>query len=248
MCFPENLKTEFEMEANPLLSGFTAEDGWERPSSPLSVSGSEDGKGKAKVFTRRKAGQNSAGRMPGKDPLVIDYHTLVPLFKVSQRQACQELGIGLSTMKRLCRKFGIKRWPASSAAAAREAEEITAQRSTDSEAAQCDTTVDCSVHNTTPIDTADCCALSAPVSDGWGNWSDEPCMSRSLKLNRQFSGFAIEDVITKLDVGFDDESPLMEGTPNKFATPPKEYSSTPPKAEWLAETSWMEGNLNHFFP
>jgi len=67
----------------------------------------------AKVFTRRKAGQSSTGRQPGQDPLVIEFNDLVPFFKVSQRQACTELGIGLSTIKRLCRKFGIKRWPGS---------------------------------------------------------------------------------------------------------------------------------------
>jgi hypothetical protein len=64
-----------------------------------------------KVFTRRKAGQDSAGRLPGQDPLIIDLERLKTHFGVSQRAACTQLGIGLSTMKRLCRKFGIKRWP-----------------------------------------------------------------------------------------------------------------------------------------
>mmetsp|Transcript_10390 Transcript_10390/g.21389 ORF Transcript_10390/g.21389 Transcript_10390/m.21389 type:complete len:534 (+) Transcript_10390:479-2080(+) len=73
--------------------------------------GQRSGQPRARVFTRRKAGQASTGREPGKDPLVLQYDDLVPYFGTSQRQACSELGVGLSTMKRLCRRFGIKRWP-----------------------------------------------------------------------------------------------------------------------------------------
>lgn len=79
------------------------------PGVPLPGQGG--GLPKARVFTRRKAGQASTGRQPGKDPLVLQYEDLVPYFGISQRQACTELGVGLSTMKRLCRRFGIKRWP-----------------------------------------------------------------------------------------------------------------------------------------
>jgi len=75
------------------------------------VPGEAPARPKAKVYPRRKAGQTSAGRQPGQDPLVLEYNDLVPYFKLSQQQACKELDIGLSTMKRLCRKFGIKRWP-----------------------------------------------------------------------------------------------------------------------------------------
>mmetsp|Transcript_36051 Transcript_36051/g.74130 ORF Transcript_36051/g.74130 Transcript_36051/m.74130 type:complete len:391 (+) Transcript_36051:174-1346(+) len=83
--------------------------------TPSQQSGSDDSheRTQAKVFPRRKAGQSSCGRQSGKDALVVEFDDLVPFFKVSQREACAELGIGLSTMKRLCRKFGIKRWPGS---------------------------------------------------------------------------------------------------------------------------------------
>mmetsp|Transcript_13804 Transcript_13804/g.32787 ORF Transcript_13804/g.32787 Transcript_13804/m.32787 type:complete len:322 (+) Transcript_13804:137-1102(+) len=108
---------EEETEASPTLSDPPSRTQSEAPSASGAHQSGSDGENagaaKAKVFTRRKAGQASAGRQPGKDPLVVEYKDLVPLFKISQRQACTELGIGLSTMKRLCRKFGIKRWPGS---------------------------------------------------------------------------------------------------------------------------------------
>eukprot|EP00961_Rhodomonas_salina_P204995 2767416-Rhodomonas_salina.3 len=63
------------------------------------------------IFSRRKQGQSSNGRPPGKRPVVLDLQGLSKYFAISQQQACVELGIGLSTMKRLCRKLGIKSWP-----------------------------------------------------------------------------------------------------------------------------------------
>jgi len=68
---------------------------------------------KPKVFPRRMPGQSTAGRQSGQRPVLLEYDDLVPYFKLSQQQACSELGIGLSTMKRVCRKLGIKRWPGS---------------------------------------------------------------------------------------------------------------------------------------
>jgi len=41
-------------------------------------------------------------------------------FNVPQHRACEKLGICSTTMKRLCRKFGVKRWPYSSLSCAQE--------------------------------------------------------------------------------------------------------------------------------
>mmetsp|Transcript_51542 Transcript_51542/g.104898 ORF Transcript_51542/g.104898 Transcript_51542/m.104898 type:complete len:241 (-) Transcript_51542:75-797(-) len=232
---------------NPLLHGLTLETGWEQHLPSPRASMVDKSKKMAKVFTRRKAGQSHTGRLPGKDALVLDYDAIVPLFHLSQRQASQELGIGLSTMKRLCRKFGIQRWPASKTDA--------------SEAGDSDRSL---THSPTELDFSgrnaelslasgfeDHCQEELPAveTDNFAKEESsveelEPCMSLSFKLKRGFSG--IEDVVTKLDICFDDESPLLE-TPNKFRTPDRKFGSPNKQTEWLdtIDDSWLTG-LNHF--
>eukprot|EP00287_Rhodomonas_sp_CCMP768_P004945 CAMPEP_0196734394 /NCGR_PEP_ID=MMETSP1091-20130531/13145_1 /TAXON_ID=302021 /ORGANISM="Rhodomonas sp., Strain CCMP768" /LENGTH=505 /DNA_ID=CAMNT_0042077899 /DNA_START=136 /DNA_END=1653 /DNA_ORIENTATION=- len=70
----------------------------------------EEDKNKHRIYTRRKAGHTSHGRTP-KLPVELDLETISQYFSMSQQKACEELGLGLSTLKRLCRKLGIAAWP-----------------------------------------------------------------------------------------------------------------------------------------
>ena len=68
-----------------------------------------DGAAALALYPRRKVG----GRVPEKNraPLKLHYGALATLFDRPQPEAARELGIALTTLKHVCRKIGIRRWP-----------------------------------------------------------------------------------------------------------------------------------------
>jgi len=66
------------------------------------------------LFPRRKAGQTAAERKAKKGearPMTLDRKSIEALFGKPQAKAANDLGIALTTLKQLCRKMGIVRWP-----------------------------------------------------------------------------------------------------------------------------------------
>ena len=68
------------------------------------------------LFPRRKAGQAAErkakkGDEPVAGPVCFDRKSIEALFGKPQSEAAHELGIALTTLKRLCRNMGIERWP-----------------------------------------------------------------------------------------------------------------------------------------
>ena len=72
-----------------------------------------------RLFPRRKAQDN--GKSPqqerssttrnGRAPMVLSLDDIVPLFDLPQAQAAQRLGVALTSLKVVCRKLGVDRWP-----------------------------------------------------------------------------------------------------------------------------------------
>ena len=72
--------------------------------------GSQNGIVKVHLFPRRKAGDHifpEKGRLPVK----VDRETVESLFGVPQPDAARALGISLTSLKQVCRKLGVTRWP-----------------------------------------------------------------------------------------------------------------------------------------
>jgi hypothetical protein len=69
------------------------------------------GEPSVRLFSRRKAGEMKSKGFKGRAPSVITLKILSKYFGMPQVKACQELEISLATMKRVCRKFGVTRWP-----------------------------------------------------------------------------------------------------------------------------------------
>eukprot|EP00960_Hanusia_phi_P049028 759321-Hanusia_phi.AAC.2 len=63
-----------------------------------------------RLFPRRKLGEDE-GPQKGRLPLVIDITTLQNLYGVPLVKAAKILGISLTTLKQVCRRLGIQRWP-----------------------------------------------------------------------------------------------------------------------------------------
>jgi hypothetical protein len=74
------------------------------------MKGSQGGNVKVHLFPRRKAGDDifpEKGRLPVK----VDRETVESLFGVPQPDAARALGISLTSLKQVCRKLGVTRWP-----------------------------------------------------------------------------------------------------------------------------------------
>eukprot|EP00960_Hanusia_phi_P049316 759490-Hanusia_phi.AAC.5 len=66
--------------------------------------------GFARVFPRRKRGEPGC-YSKGRDGIRLGYEDITGLFHMRQTEAAKYLGISLTTMKSVCRRVGITRWP-----------------------------------------------------------------------------------------------------------------------------------------
>jgi hypothetical protein len=84
--------------------------------SPLHISGMAQPRSECKasvhLFPRRKAGSKDAS-LPakGRAPILVSYQAIAPFFGQPQNDAARQLGISLTTLKQVCRKLGLTRWP-----------------------------------------------------------------------------------------------------------------------------------------
>jgi predicted DNA-binding transcriptional regulator AlpA len=64
-----------------------------------------------RLFPRRKGQYGGGMAQRGRAPIVLDLATLERKFSFPQQDAANELGISLTSLKQVCRKVGISRWP-----------------------------------------------------------------------------------------------------------------------------------------
>eukprot|EP00293_Proteomonas_sulcata_P016786 CAMPEP_0184294452 /NCGR_PEP_ID=MMETSP1049-20130417/5644_1 /TAXON_ID=77928 /ORGANISM="Proteomonas sulcata, Strain CCMP704" /LENGTH=284 /DNA_ID=CAMNT_0026602743 /DNA_START=55 /DNA_END=909 /DNA_ORIENTATION=+ len=83
--------------------------------SALSPAPSSDrdssGKPLAAIFPRRKAGQNDFKAKRGRPALVVDRAFIESLLHLPLSEAAEEVGVCVTSLKRMCRKVGVQRWP-----------------------------------------------------------------------------------------------------------------------------------------
>ena len=78
------------------------------------IAGAANGRAKPKSKPKsahKDKGGKSAKRRPLRSASEITQEELSSCFHLPSEAACRKLGIGLTVLKRQCRKFGIKRWP-----------------------------------------------------------------------------------------------------------------------------------------
>ena len=64
------------------------------------------------LFPRRKAGSKDASPpAKGRAPILVSYQAIASFFGQPQNDAARQLGISLTTLKQVCRKLGLTRWP-----------------------------------------------------------------------------------------------------------------------------------------
>jgi hypothetical protein len=72
------------------------------------MSGSKNAR--VQLFPRRKAG-DTVHPEKGRQPLKVDLDTVYSMFGMPQAEAARLLGLSLTTLKQVCRKLGVSRWP-----------------------------------------------------------------------------------------------------------------------------------------
>jgi HrpA-like RNA helicase len=71
-----------------------------------------DCKASVHLFPRRKAGLKEASPpAKGRAPILVSYQAIASFFGQPQTDAARQLGISLTTLKQVCRKLGLTRWP-----------------------------------------------------------------------------------------------------------------------------------------
>jgi len=64
------------------------------------------------LYPRRKAGTSLSRPVPkGRSPMLLSYQAVASLFGRPQTDAALRLGISLTSLKQVCRKLGVLRWP-----------------------------------------------------------------------------------------------------------------------------------------
>lgn len=63
------------------------------------------------LFPRRKQGEGGCPPVKGRSPVLIELDSISALFDTPQMVAARTLGISLTTLKQVCRKLGVTRWP-----------------------------------------------------------------------------------------------------------------------------------------
>ena len=71
-----------------------------------------DCKASVHLFPRRKAGsKDSSPPAKGRAPILVSSQAIASFFGQPQNDAARQLGISLTTLKQVCRKLGLTRWP-----------------------------------------------------------------------------------------------------------------------------------------
>ena len=63
------------------------------------------------IFPRKKAAAFADGRVSDSEPVIITKEFIEAYFNMPMVQACAELGVCCTAMKKACRKLGLERWP-----------------------------------------------------------------------------------------------------------------------------------------
>ena len=63
------------------------------------------------LYPRRKAGTTGSPIPKGRSPMLLSYQGVASLFGRPQTEAAERLGISLTSLKQVCRKLGVPRWP-----------------------------------------------------------------------------------------------------------------------------------------
>jgi len=63
------------------------------------------------LYPRRKAGKTGSPIQKGRSPMLLSYQGVASLFGRPQPEAAERLGISLTSLKEVCRKLGVPRWP-----------------------------------------------------------------------------------------------------------------------------------------
>ena len=66
-----------------------------------------------RMFPRRKGVERGGVPAPqrGRQPVALDLAAVQAKFQLPQRDAARNLGISLTSLKQVCRKLGLRRWP-----------------------------------------------------------------------------------------------------------------------------------------
>eukprot|EP00961_Rhodomonas_salina_P125765 1694458-Rhodomonas_salina.2 len=69
------------------------------------------GNNKTLLYPRRKGVDPELSEVSGRKPVMLDADGVKQLFHLPLRDAADRVGICVTSLKRVCRRLGIQRWP-----------------------------------------------------------------------------------------------------------------------------------------
>ena len=141
-----------------------------------------DCKASVHLFPRRKAGSKDASPpAKGRAPILVSYQAIASFFGQPQNDAARQLGISLTTLKQVCRKLGLTRWPymrpCKSASAKRMREAARAAKHAQAKASR---------------------TVKAEHSENWGRCAsdDSDCSAETIRAGESFDNLHLDEVFS----------------------------------------------------
>ena len=211
-----------------------------------------DCKASVHLFPRRKAGSKDASPpAKGRAPILVSYQAIASFFGQPQNDAARQLGISLTTLKQVCRKLGLTRWPymrpCKSASAKRMREAARAAKHAQAKAATSAKAEPSENWGRCASDDSDCSAETIRAGESCDKNDDGQVMQTSDRhLDEVFSSSEASDVNSSDMEAPDDTMDIVESAIDEPENEENEHDREVDASDlgWLVMPDYQETTLH----